>query len=406
MTPLGMKLLDAYYKIIHYRKRCGARCNLTDRDIFILNELVDFESQIFRKTEEVAAKLGLTSERVRQLYRRALNRIAMASTKSKGQSSAPLIRSIIESKGHPHGGSIHMGIIMLWMEDLSEYSDKIIIPFLSGLCHTCKDDREETKIVYKKWKERIRKEKLSAWRSARESEKRELRFEYLLQRVIWFDKIKIWNRSSFDTRKPQRQIKIDPRYNSGEYWSDKCQRHVGYESGLELLFIHFLELCPKVDYYLEQPVTLSYTRHKIKREYTPDFIVRLLTGECILVEVKNYEGMVDARVHRRMEALIEYCETHGFGLLLTNGTHSVDRIRNYPYRTEIEAGLLELFENRDNRTIWLHEFKALMTKLNAKKIEFWAIVLKNNWAYYPMPFRLSRYTPYTTFRKFFLDRLP
>ncbi|NSL85810.1 hypothetical protein ECE50_003140 [Chitinophaga sp. Mgbs1] len=157
MTPLGMKLLDTYYKIVHFHRRCGDRCNLTDRDIFVLNALVDFESQVFRKTEEVAVELGLTGERVRQLYRRALNRIAMASTKSKYQSGARLIRNIIESKGQTHGGSIHMGIIMLWKEDLSEYSDKIIIPFLSGLCHTCKDDREETKIVYKNGKREFAK---------------------------------------------------------------------------------------------------------------------------------------------------------------------------------------------------------------------------------------------------------
>ncbi|RBL90348.1 hypothetical protein DF182_28205 [Chitinophaga flava] len=68
-------------------------------------------------------------------------------------------------------------------------------------------------MVYKEWKERIHKEQLLIWRAARNEVKRESKFEYLLQQVIWFDKVTIWNRSSFDTKKPQRQIRIDPYYN-------------------------------------------------------------------------------------------------------------------------------------------------------------------------------------------------
>jgi len=50
----------------------------------------------------------------------------------------------------------------------------------------------------------------------------------------------------------------------------------------------------------------------------------LIDGRCILAEVKgSYADMLDPRVSiDRMEALIEYCEIYGFGLLLTmENTH-------------------------------------------------------------------------------------
>jgi hypothetical protein len=165
-------------------------------------------------------------------------------------------------------------------------------------------------------------------------------------------------------------------------------------------------MTPSVIYYLEQPVTITYTRQRTNHWYTPDFAVLLEDGHCFITEVKHsYDDMLDARVHRRMEALIAFCEKHGMGLLLTNGRYSLNYLINYPCSYELEQVLQTKLNERGGRTIFLKEFKEALAQCQAKRIDFLALVLKNNWGYYPYPFKLAPKSYYSAFREKVIDKL-
>ena len=78
--------------------------------------------------------------------------------------------------------------------------------------------------------------------------------------------------------------------------------------------------------------------------------------------------MLDARVHRRMEALIEFCEKNGMGLLLTNGRYSLNYLGNYPCTPGLEKAFQEKLNERGGRTIFFKEYKELLSSYHAKKL--------------------------------------
>ncbi|RKR80727.1 hypothetical protein BDD43_0859 [Mucilaginibacter gracilis] len=147
-------------------------------------------------------------------------------------------------------------------------------------------------------------------------------------------------------------------------------------------------------------------RQNIHRHYTPDFAVLLDNGTCFITEVKHsYNDMLDGRVHEKLEAMIKFCENSGMGLLLTNGRHSVNYLRNYPYRRDVEAVIQNKLDEGNGETISFAEFKKIKDKYNLKTVEFLAMVFKNNWGYYSFPFNLTLKSQYSLFRKKVINRL-
>jgi len=78
-----------------------------------------------------------------------------------------------------------------------------------------------------------------------------------------------------------RKIGVKTSSVSLRFFSLKMQRLISTESLLEAHYCFLWELCPKIIYYCEQPITLEYKNLK----YTPDF--ELNFGKLkILVEIK------------------------------------------------------------------------------------------------------------------------
>lgn len=63
----------------------------------------------------------------------------------------------------------------------------------------------------------------------------------IFRKVIWPGDKVVVDREFFQFCQPTRTVSCHPRYISGEFWSDKCGRHVQYESVLELEFIKIME---------------------------------------------------------------------------------------------------------------------------------------------------------------------
>ena len=409
MTSVGFAILDSFTQCldIKHSKYSEGKPLLSNRETHLLKRLYSWEIISFAKEKDVADELNISSERVRQIRKKALKKLRVTAKRR----NTPILKilQIIDGyavkEEHRH---LHKTIVRIWLNELSEFPAFPIIRLLTELRL---GKREDVKAAF---------QYLASWKKARSLEqrrrladlRRKLRNEEklkdeLLQNVIWFNYVSKWAKNALQGKEPKRKVNHHEAYFSGEIFSQKCNRQVQHESGVELDFIKKLEANSVVVSYLEQPVTIFYVRNEIEYQYTPDFAILLEDGRCLIAEVKqSYADMMDARVHRRMEALIEYCEKHGFGLLLTNGRYSLNYLVNYPCTPGLEKELQNRLDERGGRTIFFKEHREILVGHNAKKIELLSLVLKNNWGFYPFPFRLTSKNSYSTFREKIINKLP
>ncbi|WP_292008634.1 TnsA endonuclease N-terminal domain-containing protein [Chryseobacterium sp.] len=223
--------------------------------------------------------------------------------------------------------------------------------------------------------------------------------------MIWFDKIKKWEKSHFNEIESKRVVKADIRYKSDLFYSEKMRKEIQYESGAELKFIEQLESSSLITAYVEQPVTIKYVKNKKEYVYTPDFAVLLNNGSSFIAEIKgSFESLIDAGVHRNIEQLLSYCQEYGFGLLLSCKLRAFEYFTECSINKKLELKILANFRN-GRRIIFLNEFKAILEETGASKKEALALILHNNWGYYSFPFKLTSTNPYPVFRKTFIEKL-
>ena len=208
----------------------------------------------------------------------------------------------------------------------------------------------------------------------------------LFKKTLWFDK-NVCDARLFADLKPKRDVSNHPRYNSGEFFSEKCKKDIQHESGLEEQFFKKLEKNNKVLYYWHQPITVPYWRGKIKTHTTPDAGVILEGLKVVIVEVKPLSGMLDYKVQMKVVGLLKYCAENGCGFLLTDGKNTLDKIRKEKCNRKLEKELLQVLESRN---IHKRECNELLKKHNATQNELLKIIFKNQLRYRPFPFKLEK----------------
>jgi len=200
---------------------------------------------------------------------------------------------------------------------------------------------------------------------------------------------------------PQRTVSNQTKYKSGIYYSEKCNRDIQFESGLELNFIKMLEEIKDVVFYWDQPVKIPYWRNKHKGTYTPDFGIYLKSGEFILAEIKDLPGMLDHRVQLKTEALMNFCHSRGFGLLLTDGKNSVDKLMKIKMNRKLEK---EILASLDKSILRKKECMEIMKKCNATQNELLKTIIRNKLRFKPYPFKLQRGNQCHIFHNVFIER--
>ncbi|MCD7978719.1 MAG: hypothetical protein LUG51_16855 [Tannerellaceae bacterium] len=233
------------------------------------------------------------------------------------------------------------------------------------------------------------------------AKKKKKRKKDLFKKIIWFEKRISYDIDFFELLQPQRIVSSHPRYLSGKFYSEKCGREIQYESGLELDFIRFLEKSDRVRFYFEQPVQVRYWRGRRKQTYTPDFGVLLDTNEFVIVEVKDLAGMAESKVQMRIEGLLDFCSQRGFGLLLTNGKETIEKINKTRRNRPFEKAVLRAVESQVLRK---RECRELMKTHQATQNELLKIILKNNLQFNSYPFKLQRGNTCEVFRHVFIDK--
>lgn len=221
------------------------------------------------------------------------------------------------------------------------------------------------------------------------------------KKILWFDNRRHFDIDFFDLLQPQRIVSEHPRYKSGTFYSNKCKRWIQYESGLELSFILQLENMKKVLFYFEQPVQIPYFRGKRKQTYTPDFGVYLVTGEFVLVEIKDLPSMLDNRVQRKIEALLEFCSQKGFGLLFFDGRYTFDKLLKTKINRKLEKFILQAV---DQHVLRKNEYNEIARQCNSTPYELYKVIIKNNLLFKPFPFKLQAGNKCHIFRQVFVEK--
>jgi len=223
----------------------------------------------------------------------------------------------------------------------------------------------------------------------------------IFRKIMWFGNRQKFDIDFFDLLQPQREVSNDSRYNSGLFFSDKCGRNIQHESGTELKFIKQLENSKKVKFYYDQPCKIPYWRGRIKDEWTPDFGIYLTSGEFVIVEVKELRDMLDHKVQMKVEGTLKFCRQRGFGFLLTDGKHTIDRIKQVKCNRKLEKEILQVL---DEHILRRYQWTEILKKHEATHRDLLKIIMKNNLKYSSKSGKLQHGNKNEIFRKVFIEK--
>ncbi|MDQ1771022.1 hypothetical protein GQR60_11500 [Labilibaculum sp. A4] len=404
MTSTGQKLIELFNECLFSKRENSNKRVITDREGVILQKSYDFENNTFATHAEIAQEFGLSRERIRQIHNKALRKLRGFGRRANTDIPCKrlfdlLIYEVESSKGE----NTYEQLISFWNKHIVEISGDKIVKLCSHLLYAENKDINRNISAYKKWKKlqfaKIKREQLESYRAEKYKQKIKQKQDWLLSNVIWGEKKRIWKNINTQNLEPKREVNQDSDYITGYYESAKCKRKIQYESGIELNFILMLECMPNVKFFVEQPTTIEYDNNGYNHKYTPDFAVFLESGEAFIVEVKDMTGMADARVHRKFSALIEFCDNHGFGFLITDGKSTIENLLDRKYNKEFENEILNRLNDKKRKTMLYNEFKALREKYEIKWHDFLSFVIQNNLGFYPFPFKLNHSNSHQIYRE-------
>lgn len=105
----------------------------------------------------------------------------------------------------------------------------------------------------------------------------------------------------FETCDPVRDFPTWPRkrHYSGQFFMQRLQKHVAFESLSERSFLVELDRSPEVTAVSSQPMWLHWSDAG-GREHAPDFFIRLASGEGVLADVRP-ESRIDDRARKQFD---------------------------------------------------------------------------------------------------------
>lgn len=119
---------------------------------------------------------------------------------------------------------------------------------------------------------------------------------------------------AFDSVLPCRRVRPfrGQRNYCGLWWFDRMKRHVTFESWCERDHLIALDFDPTVCGVTEQPFTIVFVdADGGRKEHTPDFFVRSVSGAAIVVDVRP-QDLIDATDREKFDVTAELCRRHGW----------------------------------------------------------------------------------------------
>ncbi|KMT67003.1 TnsA endonuclease N-terminal domain-containing protein [Catenovulum maritimum] len=169
----------------------------------------------------------------------------------------------------------------------------------------------------------------------------------------------------------ERVIQKSTCKNINKFSSQKCNRIMRVESCLEYDACFHFEFASQITAFKEQPLGFKYELNGKSHSYTPDFIVRIRTGEEIFYEVKPYGLTISDEFRLKFQAMQAASLTLGKKLELITDK----QIRQAPLLNNLK--LLHRYQRIHN---YLSQFQKQLLKLitAAEKFKLSDLIEKTN----------------------------
>lgn len=217
----------------------------------------------------------------------------------------------------------------------------------------------------------------------------DIQFEPLLQDVFWPGWTKQVSPGEFSFPTSSTESLDLNRPGAGCFYSSKVGGLVPYLSELEYKFAQALEHSELVSSYFRKPVAVPYEMWDKTHEYYPDFLTVLRDSRVIIAAVVPAPEMARRQNWNRWRGLRRYCQSKGYGFLVSNGTRTFQQVARHPVRSNICDGLLSLVAQG-----WASKAKFARWREQSGMTdeELFATVIRNRLDWTERPFCLARIT--------------
>ena len=138
--------------------------------------------------------------------------------------------------------------------------------------------------------------------------------------------------------------------------------------------------------------TLAQAEALTAREsYIVDLRYGFVNG--VVVEVKPHYQMALHENLTKWSALQKYCVQNGWGLLITDGYRSIQKLQQHQFAVEFQTALLMALENSRDGTLSWTEYRSIRDQHQATWNDFLAVILKNGLVWSLQPFVLKQKVP-------------
>jgi hypothetical protein len=331
----------------------------------------------------LGTEYSLSRERIRQLQERHLQRLAALAGRSRRSAVLQeVIRGLAAREEEAPAGAVLDEIAGLVFPGAAPDAGLCVLAVLAGY-----PARLPPPVVTQVRQARV--QRAAAGRARRRTEAAQIRATVPLRRLLagaWWPPEPATSHHDGPAQY-QRTRELRDWEHSGEFISDKLDRAVGFESGLEHRFLQLCERSPDVAWYQEQPLVIPYTFGGSGRDYHPDVLVQLTDGRRLLVEVKHLFEMASAVNQAKQAAARGWCDCHGAGLLITDLRVTHAQLTQWPVPSQSVA----MFTARLHQApLTWPEVHALQITTGMTAHDLTACCLRHGWVIDTAPWRLQR----------------
>ena len=362
---------------------------LTARESRIADLRYGFVSGEPHTLEQVGQELGISRERIRQILKRIHRKLYSKGkrqiTKGDTAGASACLLLYLESTLRPEEPGNLDRIFDFARNELAYLPQQThALPLLIYLLYGTGDQARDYLF---KLRQRDRAEVIALRKAARS----DIEFRELLANVIWPPEITSNSYTSQMISKLNRKRDVSPdgEGESGTFFSQKMDREVQFESLLELHFLLKLEKTKEIVLYQEQPFVMPYEFGEVARTYYPDVFFVTEDGRGVVVEIKPRYQMALYENLAKWTVLRKFCFQNGWGLLVTDGKRSIQKLQQHEFSVEFQTALLRALANSQDGSLSWNEYRSIRDQYNATWNDFLAIILKNRLIWNLQPFMLK-----------------
>jgi hypothetical protein len=142
--------------------------------------------------------------------------------------------------------------------------------------------------------------------------------------------------------------------------SAKMPRRVWCESEVERRFFARLDGMKEVLWFQEQPLSIRYKLNGKRRTYYPDALAVFTDGTSVLIEIKPAQRLVDFENIVKYAAMLERCESEGWGTFIGNARMSFRSLIQHQFKPLLLPALRTELKTREISSEWLKWLKGIM----------------------------------------------